>query len=329
MSIRSQLFERAKKIPRKIVFPEGTDQRVIEAAYQLAEDEVVDPILIADEAVFEEMRQKLNLPVAPFEVLDPHADQERFAHAYYQCRRHKGISEAEALKISLDPLFKAALMVRLGKADGAVGGAVRTTADTVRSAIQCVGPKSRTVSSFFLMVFESEDRALLYADCGVLPFPNAQQLCEIALSSAQSWRMLMGTQPNVAMLSFSTYGSAQHESIDTILQATNLVRRIDPMLKVDGDLQVDAALVPSVAAKKAPGSVVAGKSNVLVFPNLHAGNIAYKLTQRLAGATALGPILQGLKKPINDLSRGCVTDDIVLVAGITAIQCADYDTVAL
>lgn len=329
MSIRAQLMERASRTHRKIAFPEGDDPRVVEAAYKLSEEGVVAPILIAERETFEAVRKSLNFPEATFEVVAPEADRDLYAQAYYDCRKHKGISEEDALKTSLDPLFKAALMVRTQRADGAVGGAVRTTADTVRSAIQCVGPSGKTVSSFFLMVFESEDRALLYADCGVMPFPDAQQLSEIAVSSAQSWKMLMAEQARVAMLSFSTYGSAKHESIDTIVEATALARQAAPHLAIDGELQADAALVKSVGEKKAPGSQVAGSANVLVFPNLHAGNIAYKLTQRLAGATALGPILQGLKKPINDLSRGCVADDIVLVSAITAIQCADEHTGSL
>lgn len=250
--------------------------------------------------------------------------QRKYGDTVFEIRKHKGITRQEALDRAADRMVQAAVMLRLDDVDGVVAGAVHTTAETVRTGIQFVGlaPGIQWVSSFFAMILGEGrgETALIYADCGVIPEPSEDQLVAIGNASIRSWRQLAQTDPRVAFLAFSSYGSAEHESLVPIRSAMQRVRAEHPTLKVDGELQADSALVPHVAKRKAPGSPVEGQANVLIFPNLHAGNIAYKLTERLAGAMALGPVIQGLAKPMNDLSRGCHTEDIVLVSAITAIQ---------
>lgn len=322
MSVKADLLKRATSICAKIAFPEGEDPRVLDAARTLVGEGIAQPVLIAEKVHHPAMRARLAEQEPEVEILDPLEDLETYAELFLEKRRLRGktLTKAQAREAAKDPLNRAALMVSSGVVEAAVGGAVRTTSETVRAAIQCIGAVNKTVSSFFQMIFPDQNRCFLYADCGIIPQPNASQLAEIAVASAKSWRQLMGTDPRVAFLSFSTKGSAKDASIEPILEALNIVKRDHSELLVDGELQVDAALVPEVATKKAPDSPLGGQANVLIFPNLHAGNIAYKLTQRLAGATALGPVLQGLQRPMNDLSRGCNAEDIVLVSAISAIQ---------
>jgi phosphate acetyltransferase len=319
---KDDLMKKASARNKKIVFPEGEDPRIISAAHTLVTRKICQPVLIARKEVFDRVRNELKLPEAEFEIVEPEFNRERDVHEFFEKRRKKDISMEKAAKTVEHTAFKGALMLDRGDVDACVCGAVFTTGETVRAAIQCLGTKPgiQTVSSFFLMVWE--DRILLYSDCAVIPEPTANQLVDITLASAESWKKMTDTEPEIALLSFSTYGSAEHASIVPITQALRKIRERQPDLHVDGELQADAALLDTIGRKKAPGSTVAGKANVLIFPNLHAGNISYKLTQRLAGATAVGPILQGLAKPMNDLSRGCNAEDVVLVAAISALQCS-------
>lgn len=331
MSLMNTIRENAQKASRCIVLPEGTEERTLKAADFILREKIARIILIGNKPEIDRKVIEFGLQfISNARIIDPveNPDKERFATILFELRKSKGLSYEEALKLVEDPLYLATLLIKAGEADGEVAGAMNATGNVLRPAFQIVKtlPGITVVSGAFLMIFKDNPyvpgNILVFADCAVHPDPTAPELAEIAVSTALTAKSIAGIEPRVAMLSFSTKGSANHSLCDKVIEATRIAREKAPWLEIDGELQADAAIVESVGMHKAPGSPIAGKANVLVFPNLESGNIAYKLVQRLSGAEAIGPVLQGMAAPINDLSRGCSVSDIVNLVAITATQAA-------
>ena len=329
MNLIDKMIQRAKADKQRIVLPEGTEERTLRAADKLLSDEIANIVLLGDPKEISDMAQQMGLTnINKAEIINPkeHNKKEVYIDQLVELRKNKGMTTEKASKVVEDPLYLSCLMIKNGDADGEVAGAQNTTGDVLRPALQIIKtlPGVKVVSGAFIMYTQTpqfgEDGVLLFADCAVMPNPNAEELASIAVSSAKTMQSLVGVEPKVAMLSFSTKGSAEHEMVDKVREATAIAKEINPLLMIDGELQADAALVPEVGKSKAPGSSIAGKANVLVFPTLESGNIGYKLVQRLGNAQAIGPVLQGMAAPVNDLSRGCSVDDIYNMVTITANQ---------
>lgn len=333
MNVMEGIIARAKSRRQRIVLPESLEERTLTAADRALADSLADIILIGNPEEIRSLATKLQLGnIDKATIIDPATSPktEEYTQLLYELRKAKGMTLEEARKKVLDPLYFGCLIIKSGDADGQISGALSTTGDTLRPALQIIKcqPGVTCVSGAMLMLTQTpqygEDGVLVIGDVAVTPMPDAAQLAQIAVCTAQTARSVGGfDEPRVAMLSFSTKGSARHEVVDKVVEATRLAHAMDPSLQIDGELQADAALVPSVGAKKAPGSHIAGRANVLVVPCLEVGNIAYKLVQRLGGAEAIGPILQGIARPVNDLSRGCSVEDIYKMIAITACQAQD------
>lgn len=329
MGFVENLKEKAARDKKRIVLPEGYEERTLRAADKVLEEGFADIILIDSEENVRANAEKMGLKnIGKARIVDPQSDPKvaDYANLLYELRKNKGMTPEKADQLARQNLYLGCLMIKAGDADGEVSGADSPTGDVLRPAFQIIKTKPgiSVVSGAFLMFLQDksygEDGLMVFADCAVNPVVSTQQLAEIAVATGKTARVLGGFEPRVAMLSFSTKGSAKHEVVDRVVEATELARQMAPDMQIDGELQADAALVEVVAAKKAPGSTIAGRANVLIFPSLEVGNIAYKLVQRLGGAEAIGPVLQGIARPVNDLSRGCSVDDIVKMIAITANQ---------
>ncbi|WP_027623429.1 phosphate acetyltransferase [Clostridium lundense] len=328
MKLMETIWKKAKENKQKIVLAEGEEERNIKACEMIIKNGLANIVLVGNEDKIKKMASELGVNIEGAEIVDPETSDKTpgYANALYELRKKKGMTPEKAAKIMLDPLYFGTMMVKMDDADGMVSGAIHTTGDLLRPGLQIVknAPGVSVVSSFFIMLVPGskygEDGLLLFSDCAVNPNPNADQLASIAVTTADTAKNLCNMDAKVAMLSFSTMGSASHELVDKVTTATKLAKEMRPELAIDGELQLDAAIVEKVANLKAPNSPVAGKANVLIFPDLQAGNIGYKLVQRFANAEAIGPITQGFAKPINDLSRGCSAEDIVNVVAVTAVQ---------
>lgn len=331
MELIEQIKTTAKKSNKCIVLPEGAEERTLRATNIIIEESLARIILLGNRQEILEKSVALGLKnVEKAEIIDPksHDKKEFYTDMLFNLRKNKGMTIEQAAKLVEDPLYLGVLLIKNKEADGEVAGALNSTGDVLRPAFQIVKtlPGVSVVSGAFIMVMKDkqwgDNGVMVFADCAAHPNPTDQELAEIAVTTAKTARAIAGLEPRVAMLSFSTKGSAKHEMVDKVVSATRIAQSMDPDLKIDGELQADAAIVPAIGASKAPGSEIAGKANVLVFPTLETGNIAYKLVQRLAGAEAIGPVMQGMAAPINDLSRGCSVEDIVNVVAITACQAA-------
>ena len=325
MNILDRIFAEAKRSPGHIVLAEGGDSRVEAAAAEAVRLGIADITLLCGTGSAGELRSRLGRDAGVSVVVPEEGNVEEFAETYESLRRHKGVDRAAALKAMRDPLGHAAMMVRTGRADGTIAGAVATTADTIRAALEIIGRTSgtRIVSSFFLMVPGSPSpfpETVIFADCALVVDPGPQDLADIAVQSAGSARRLLGEEPKVAMLSFSTKGSSGHGQAGLVAEAVGMARRADPDLVIEGEIQFDAAIDPEIRNRKAPDSILDGLPNVFIFPNLASANIGYKIAERVGGMTAVGPVLQGLRSPANDLSRGCSATDIVNLIAITSVQ---------
>ncbi len=329
MKLLETIMQRAKANPQRIVLPEGTEIRTLKAADFILKEQAAKLILIGNEKEIKVLAKENNLfHINKAQIVDPetYPKMSKYAELLYEIRKSKGMTQEQAVETTKDPLYLACLMIKNGDADGELAGAQNTTGNVLRPAFQIVKTKpgvkivSGALLMFTLAEQYGENGLFLFADCAVNPNPDAEELAQIAVSSAETAKAIAGFEPRVAMLSFSSKGSAQHELVDKVVEATRIAKELAPTLQIDGELQADAALVPSIGQSKAPGSTVAGNANVLVFPDLQSGNIGYKLVERLSGAQAIGPVLQGIAAPINDLSRGCSVEDIIRMITITSVQ---------